>query len=258
MNTITFEALGTLWNIIIESDIPQLLEPKVISIAKDFEQKYSRFDPNSILSQYNTGKKIKKTHEFTQLIEFGHALELQSHGYFNNKVGHYLGKLGYGTGTQNLDFGAYGKGWLIDTIAQYLKENKYPFFLINAGGDIYATQKTNGDSWNVALEHPTNTDMALGTVELKNTALAASSPFKRKWNNNNHLLNGTTGTPIQTKRSVFTQAINAKTADALATTLNVVPHALIPELAETYSTEFLIIENEKILKSTNFICQLFI
>lgn len=261
MQNINFEALGTKWIIIIDSKINNTIENKIIETCVKFEKEYSRFNPNSLLSRYNKNNKIKLTQEFSKLINFGEILKKESDGFFNPNLGDKLSELGYGAGTQGLDFGGYGKGWLIDKIAKYLIQNNCHFFLINAGGDIFATKKNNNSPWNVALEHPKKSEVLIGSIKISNQSLCASSPFKRSWNNkgidHNHLLNGKSGTPIAKQRSVFTLSKNAKTADALATTLNVIPKDKIEKIAQIFNTEYLIFEDNSITKSKNFDCVIF-
>lgn len=257
MQNMNFEALGTKWIILIDSKLNKDTEIEIKKICIDFENNYSRFKPTSLISKYNIDKNIKQTKEFSDLLKFGKELEKVSGGFFNPQIGKQLSKLGYGNRKQGLDFGGYGKGWLINKIAEYLKNNKYECFLINAGGDIFATQKSNSEPWNVALEHPTNKELLIGTIKIKNQSLCGSSPFKRSWKEHNHLLNGKTGVSINKNRSVFTLAKNAKIADGLATTLNVVPKNKIQEIANIFSTEYLIIEDNNLEKSKNFDCIIF-
>lgn len=251
-----FKALGTVWNIIIDEPNVNVDKAKILKVVNNFESNYSRFIDTSLVSQFNSGKKINNK-EFQSLLTFGQEIEKASNGYFTSNSGKILTKLGYGSGIQGLDFGAFGKGWLIDKIANYLKKHKIKYFMVNAGGDIFATQKIDHSSWVVALEHPIDRTVAIGTIKIKNQALAASSPFKRSWNNYNHLINGKTGKSIIPNKAVFTISDDAKTADALATTINIMPNELIDEISKKYSTQYLIISDEKIIKSKNFTGTLF-
>ena len=261
MNQITLEALGTKWEILIDQKNLLFDTTEVKKIITTFEQNYSRFKPESLVSQINAGKKIKQTTELQRLIAFGKELEVISEGYFQSQPGSNLARLGYGSGTQGLDFGAYGKGFLIDKVAEYLQKNNCLFFLINAGGDIFATEKSNQDSWKVALEHPTSNNTAIGTVLLKNKALAASSPFKRSWNKNtqtnNHLINGKTGESITQSRAVFVISDTAQVADGLATTLNIVPYQMIVTIAKKFNVEYLVFDQQGTMLSTHFNANLF-
>lgn len=257
MKQIAFAALGTKWQISIDQENKDCNDSQILTIVSQFENNYSRFNAQSKVSQLNAGKKITVTRELKQLIAFGKELETISGGYFSSNSGTFLKRIGYGTGAQGIDFGAYGKGFLIDKIANHLKKNGNHFFLINAGGDIFATQKSSQNPWIVALEHPLHTDIAIGTVAIKNQALAASSPFKRAWGTHNHLINGKTGEPITEHRATFVLARTAQIADGIATTINIVPKKMITGIARKFLVEFLIFDQGKISMSTNFPAKLF-
>lgn len=258
MQTITFEALSTQWSIIFDStqrikEVSKLIQDRVA----EFEKKFSRFDPKSLVSQFSAGKEVDDE-EFEQLMEFGKELETKSRAYFTLNAGEYLTELGYGKGQQKIDFGGFGKGWLIDAVAELLQEAGFEYFLINAGGDIFATSKRNGKPWNAALEYPQKNNTVFGTVEIKNQSLAASSPFKRSWRaNKNHLLDGRTQRSIRHKRSLFVLAPTAAIADGFATILTIIPKNLVGHIAQENNIEFLALEEGKITKSTGFEAEIF-
>jgi len=258
MPPIIFDALGTQWRILFDESFDfESVSKQVIALVQDFENTFSRFKPSSLVSKYNADASIPLNSEFFALLAFGTKLQNVSEGHFSCAVGKHLGEMGYGQGIQGIDFGAFGKGRLIDIVSEYLKTSGYSYFLVNAGGDIFATQKASGKPWTVALEHPKEFDTAIGTVELQSQALAASSPFKRSWNSSNHLIDLKTGTSILSERSVFTLAQNAQTADGLATLLNIVPLELVEKCAEQFDVAFLILEQEKVWASSKFSVTLF-
>ena len=259
MQQLSFEALGTKWDIYLDEDDTengslQTLQNELYTVATSFEKKYSRFDPDSLINNYSDKKETIHTPEFASMLAFGKKLESVSDGFFTLHSGHVLSLLGYGKGEQSIDFGSFGKGWLVDSLAKLLQSKKNKkHFLINAGGDIFATKKQNGNSWTVALEHPTDPTRALATVELRNQALAASSPFKRRWKKNNHLIDGKTSKSITNQRSVFTLAANATIADGIATVLNIIPKKMISTVAAQFGTEYLILE-DAVQQSKHFNC----
>jgi thiamine biosynthesis lipoprotein ApbE len=280
MNSITFEALSTKWQILIDQDCDSIdkLKTEILQLVNDFESKYSRFIPTSLVGRLNKGEKIEPDHTLDQMLEFGKKLEKISQGHFSLKVGKILGKLGYGGGDQDLDFGSFGKGWLIDEISKFLKEKEIVFFLISGGGDVFGTTKKNGDSWKVALEHPTDVKKAIGIVQIKDQALAASSSNKRSWKNDggsvsedvadiennesgnddtsHHLVDVKNNTLAPTNRAVFILAKNAKSADGVATATYVSPQELWSRTCQEFQTECLVISDNKITKSSGFVAEL--
>lgn len=256
MQSFFLKALGTQWSITIDSsnEISQI-KKDITTLVQEFESTYSRFKPRSLVSQYNSGKNSKLTPEFSQMLAFGKDLEKECAGFFTLSSGKYLGNIGYGSGDQNIDFGSFGKGWLIDKIVKKLEKNDFKHYLINGGGDIFASQKQSKLPWTAALEHPTANNTLIGTITLINSGLAGSSPFKRTWGNNTHLIDGTTQQATTTKRSVFVTGKNAAISDALATILSIVPQEMIEKLAHKYAVEYLYIESNKLTRSNNFMFQ---
>jgi thiamine biosynthesis lipoprotein len=122
----------------------------------------------------------------------------------------------------SIDMGGYGKGLLIDLISKRLLQHHFiPYFLINGGGDIFATSD-EGEPITIYLEHPTKTDTYLTTTTIRNQGFAASSPHKRAWKHNgslySHIINPRPQTDQSNIDATFIKAPAACTADIFATT----------------------------------------
>lgn len=217
MNFILSEhkALGTLWWIEVFSELTseQMLTIKsdlIVSISQ-FENNYSRFKSDSVLSELNTKKVINNpSPEFVKLLKTGQNLFNETEGKFNILIGDELIARGYDAdysfklkpspnytpnplsdliisdtkillNTGSIDLGGYGKGYLIDILAEKLKNDfGLKAFLINGGGDIYVASQDN-EPITIHLEHPTKPNTYIGETTLKNEGFAASSPHKRSW-----------------------------------------------------------------------------
>lgn len=101
----------------------------------------------------------------------------------------------------SLDFGAAGKGFLVDLLSRQIA-GRMPGcdFVIDAGGDMYTTVDIT-----VAMESPWDDTEAVGVVQLPvGSALCASSPSRRHWTVGDslqqvhHLLDALTGEPVRT------------------------------------------------------------
>ncbi len=101
----------------------------------------------------------------------------------------------------SLDFGAAGKGFLVDLLSRQIA-GRMPGcdFVIDAGGDMYTTVDIT-----VAMESPWDDTEAVGVVQLPaGSALCASSPSRRHWTvadslqQVHHLLDALTGEPVRT------------------------------------------------------------
>ncbi len=101
----------------------------------------------------------------------------------------------------SLDFGAAGKGFLVDLLSRQVRERMPGCdFVIDAGGDMYTTVDIT-----VAMESPWDDTEAVGVVQLPaGSALCASSPSRRHWTVGDslqqvhHLLDALTGEPVRT------------------------------------------------------------
>lgn len=214
---------------------------------------YSRFIEKSLLSQLNKNKKLSKPPEqMVAMLLYAREISLVTNGIFNITVGGVLDSIGYGNGTQAndcmqsdvfweqvvinkdtisipastaIDFGGFGKGWLIDDIANMLTKQGVGQYVINGGGDIFVSSK---DSQHVALEHPYNAKESIGETALQNQALAVSSQYKRTWKNkgrtHSHIIDPRTKHSVQnTVAAVYVRAATARVADVVASTILIDP-----------------------------------
>ena len=101
-----------------------------------------------------------------------------------------------------LDFGACGKGYLVDLLAGMLGDgagHPQPIqYVIDAGGDLLVH---TDEPITIALEDPADPANAVGTVEISHGAFCASSPSRRHWSDAaghqlHHLLNAIDGLPV--------------------------------------------------------------
>ncbi len=244
------ELLGTEFSISLIEDFPiaKNFMDEAFSIVEDFESRYSRFIDGNKLAELNSNlnKWIQVDDEVYDFFELGKRLFDQTDGAFNLCLKTVLEDLGYDTilsfvekkGSENLgifelrednsvkfnkelDFGALGKGYVVDLLVNFFKEKEN--FCINAGGDLFAQGvDENGKKWRVGFENPLNTKQVIGVVEVDGFALASSSGNRRKWGINNeihHLIDANSNRPNQEMLAVFTQSKNAFWADAYSTAL---------------------------------------
>ena len=101
-----------------------------------------------------------------------------------------------------LDFGACGKGYLVDLLAGMLGDgagHPQPIqYVIDAGGDLLVH---TDEPITIALEDPADPANAVGAVEISQGAFCASSPSRRHWSDAaghqlHHLLNAIDGLPV--------------------------------------------------------------
>lgn len=98
-----------------------------------------------------------------------------------------------------LDFGACGKGYLVDLIAERLGVAQSDLrYVIDAGGDLLVH---TSEPITIALEDPSDPANAVGVAEISQGAFCASSPSRRHWTDAaghqlHHLLNAIDGLPV--------------------------------------------------------------
>mgnify|MGYP001341093962 CR=1 FL=1 len=207
------KALGTVWHIELFETCRDhsALRNSIVDWLEVFESRYSRFRSDSWLSTLNqNGVFINPNHQFVDLLTQAREYYSATEGVFNIAVGEQLTQSGYDADysftaatkissvpdlpdildvkrdtillkSGSLDLGGIGKGYAIDKLADFLKEEHgLRFFLINGGGDMYATSD-NDKPITITLAHPDDQSLAIGTLDLQNVGFAASSPRLRTW-----------------------------------------------------------------------------
>ena len=121
-----------------------------------------------------------------------------------------------------IDLGATAKGAIVDKGAEYLKERGITDFIINAGGDLYASGTKNGKKWRIGVKNPFNKQGVSKVYELSDVALATSGTYERFFTTDtgekiSHLVNALTGVQGDRYVSLTVIAKNADAADAFAT-----------------------------------------
>lgn len=134
----------------------------------------------------------------------------------------------YTTGPVALDFGAFGKGFAVDRIAQFLEAfewgNNDIQYMINAGGDLRIHLHSPA-VLRIGLEDPHDPSQALGIVAITEGSLCASSPSRRHWHSAqmaaieeaHHLLDARTGKPVQHIAATWAAVSSTSVAQANTT-----------------------------------------
>jgi thiamine biosynthesis lipoprotein len=285
----TFEAIGTKWII----DVPQLPESLAEEQLKKAVQKrielfdltYSRFRKDSLVTQMSQRGGTYKLPEDAQLLLDAYEKFYRiTNGTVTPLIGQTMEQAGYDADysltpghltsppawnevlhykfpnleikiPSMLDFGAAGKGYLIDIIGQLLESLGINSFCIDASGDILQ-QSDVGEILEVGLENPSNTTQAIGIAKIRNQSLCASSGNRRKWGNFNHIINPHTLLSPENILATWTTAQTALIADGLATCLFFTP---AKQLQSHFDFEYLILYKDRsIERSQQFPAELFL
>jgi thiamine biosynthesis lipoprotein len=272
MQEFNFEATGTKWGILVDGDVPQGLFAELCAEVESFESLYSRFKDDSIIGKLNVvgrlgeEQRVVVSDELGEMLRFGEELRELTKGAFDLNVAELLEGYGYDAsyafemrkdliekergfwgveelyaktflwtkGYVSLDLGAFGKGRLIDKLADRLREREVRYYLVDGGRDFWGTEKSDGSAWRIALEHPFDANLAIGEFELKNCALACSGISQRKIKEFHHFMDLGRRAPISQPVGVFVSAKNAMTADGVSTAVAVSSESYWSVLMDKY------------------------
>jgi thiamine biosynthesis lipoprotein len=251
-NQFCFDAIGTSWKI----DLPDTEESPADKIVKavrtridEFDRNYSRFRADSLVSLIaKSAGTYQMPDDARPMIELYEKMLGVTKGKMTPLVGQVLSDAGYdasyslspkseinGAKKWNevikynppmleasepvlLDFGAIGKGYLIDIVAEILKEKEIKSFVIDAGGDI-AYRDASGKMLKVGLEDPDDATKVIGIAEIKNQSICGSAGNRRKWDKFHHIMDPDTAkSPVHIK-ALWVVAESTMLADALTTAL---------------------------------------
>ncbi len=147
--------------------------------------------------------------------------------------------------TQRIDLGGIGKGYAIDLAMQKLSQ--FDNALVDGGGDIRVKgTNENGEPWQLGLKHFNPGDKEphiVGKIVSDDIALASSGSWARKVKQFHHIIDPTTGEPVEGLQTVFVTAPNATLADSWATALFVGGKSLLKKLPENMAAMLIDKEN---------------
>ena len=133
----------------------------------------------------------------------------------------------------SLDLGSIAKGYAVDQIAKLIKYNGINNFLVEIGGEVYASGfRMDGKSWRIGINKPhpeASYDQVYKVIAIKDKAFATSGDYRNFFTVNgkrfSHIIDPRTGYPVD--NGVVSVSIIADTcvfADGLATAVMVLGH----------------------------------
>ncbi len=124
-----------------------------------------------------------------------------------------------------IDLGAFGKGYAIERACDILREAEVGGALLHGGTSTVQALGTqpDGEPWRIAIQHPTEAEQHLATVELRGQALSVSAPHGKNFilddREYGHVLDPRTGEPVQGALLAAVRTASAADSDALSTAL---------------------------------------
>ena len=243
----SFTAIGTEWSIDTPHELSANVMQQVAKRVELFDKTYSRFREDSLLQEMaRRSGEFEFPEDVILLISFYRSLYDATSGQVTPLIGESLVRAGYDAkysfeqqeqkdipGWDNvmtwtgsivkttepivLDFGAAGKGYLIDLISDILDASGFHDYVIDGSGDM--RHKGNVENI-VGLEHPVETSKIIGTLDVINKSLAASATNRRRWSGDmHHIFNPMILQPVRDILATWVIADSAMIADGLATAL---------------------------------------
>jgi thiamine biosynthesis lipoprotein len=279
-----FEAIGAPWRISTPDELPLSTKDAISARIEDFDAVYSRFRPDSLVSRIaREAGSWTFPPDAAPLFSLYRTLYNATEGAMSPLVGGRLESLGYDrdytlrphdesvdvptwdeimhwdgtrlttTSPVLVDVGAAGKGYLVDLVAELLRDGNIDDYLVDASGDIL---HRGGEPIRVGLEHPFDPTQAIGVCELQNASICASAPNRRSWGDGlHHILDATTGEPTDAVAATWAYAATGLVADGLATALFFVS---APSLSASYTFDYVrMFPNSRVEYSRTFPGELF-
>lgn len=126
-----------------------------------------------------------------------------------------------------ITLGGVAKGYAVDQAVAIMHKRGFVDFIVQAGGDLYASGRRGDRSWRVGIRDPRgNRDASFALAEVSNQTFSTSGDYERsivvKGVRYHHILDPATGRPAKRSRSVTVLAPDALTADIWSTALFVI------------------------------------
>ena len=157
-----------------------------------------------------------------------------------------------------LDLGGIAKGYAIGLIANYLSNSGFEHFLINAGGDLYASGNKFGQPWKIGIQNPFESGAIASVSLMGKQSLFTSGNYQRFYKKAkkivHHIIDPRTGNPSKNISSATVLSPDPVLSDVAATTLMIDGIKNHRSLAETLGVkDYLIVsEDKKIIITRSF------
>jgi thiamine biosynthesis lipoprotein len=233
----SFSALGVENELTLAADSEQFageVFERLVLETKEIEARYSRYRPESLLSEINKNagvKAVKVDAETAALLDYAALLYRESTGLFDitsgvlrrvwdfkekrapsadevaeisrligwDKVSWKNGEIFLPLQGMEIDFGGIGKEYCADRLCAVARKQGIVEGLINLGGDVRVIGSTA--TWNIGILHPRKKGEVLLSVPLKEGAIATSGDYERFIEIDGkrycHILNPKTGFPTE-------------------------------------------------------------
>ena len=289
---ISGSAYGTRWSISSTEYISDLHKNNIISIINRIDYVASNYKEDSEIAiiNFTQGNDFKISSDLLNILIIAKDVEISSDGFYNIMMAKVSGQLGFSPDFNNtlnqtkvssytiddqnfilyrdssnwFDLSSIAKGYAVQTIHNYLKENNMNNHLIDIGGEIIVNGSSIEDNWKIGIQDPSSiSNKALKVITNKNSsflAIATSGEYRNYKIDDNgdkvsHTINPNTLKSINNKILSVTvlHESSATYADAYATALNVMGlEKALDKSNELNIASMFILENDEIVYSNKW------
>lgn len=220
LRQLAFKALGTQCIVQYACDAPGQaagFERSALAWVQAFEARYSRFKPDSLVSQINAAAGhhwVEVDDEMEQLLNLCDTLHVMTRGVLDptalplirlwdykakdpvipapeqisaarelvgwSKVRRVPGRVFLPQPGMALDFGGFGKEYAVDIVAQLAVNHGIPDVLVDFGHDLRALgHPPDRPCWHVGLEDPKRPGQTAGSIGVTGKGVASSGDYLR-------------------------------------------------------------------------------
>jgi thiamine biosynthesis lipoprotein len=225
---LSFQAMGTACQISFSADNSKQAEEfkkESLSWVRNFEKRYSRYLPDSLISKINqsagTQNPVSIKPSDLKLFKLCDTLHFFTVGLFDpttlplsniwnfktekpqipnaQKIEFALSKIGWKKVIiedsqvylpekgMGLDFGGFGKEFAVDQVVEIATKSKIENLLVNFGGDVRTLgSPPDRDHWIIGVENPKEPGCARFNILSNNLAVATSGNYLRFFEHNGH------------------------------------------------------------------------
>nr|MBA4404908.1 hypothetical protein [Nanoarchaeum sp.] len=182
----------------IDEKVAEFLLEEVYQEGKKLEKIFNFFDPKSELSKLNKKRSLVVSKEFLEVIN--KALEFcdKTNGAYDISIGKQILQRKHGKEITKIncsyknieikdnlinlkhedvliDLGSIAKGYIVDKLVAYMKEQEIKNGLVDGRGDI----RVFGRKEKIDIQNPRNKDEMIYSISLKDSAIATSGDYSQ-------------------------------------------------------------------------------
>ena len=221
--------------IFVSSDSYRLIEASV----NYYEKTNGAFNicVGPLIRMWKEAKKNNKIPSEQDYLKIRSAIDIRNIGLIKG------GKVILKNKFTRLDLGGIAKGYAVDEVVKIFKQHGFDSFLIDAGGDVYASGfNCEGKPWRIGIRDPLNRSDIIDVVSVSDSAVTTSGNYERYYqigeSKYSHIFDPRNLMPQKSVISATVIAPTAQEADAFSTALCVLGEEEGFKIIDGYDNKF--------------------